>query len=106
MINYAILQMPISLWHKEQFLFMEGAKVKLEDYCFVYRGEIEEMETNEQVLETLFHQFNTELPPHYAGRSLSSGDIVMLQNEDKQTFHLCCMIGWVELQDFAGITLT
>lgn len=102
MINYAILQMPISLWHSRDILFTKDSIVDRKDYCHVYRGKLEMEKKNEfSPLDHLFELFNLHHPENYAGRSMSGGDVVMLEENGNRTYYLCCSFGWHKLENFS-----
>jgi hypothetical protein len=96
--------MPVSQWYKNHILFDSNSVVHRADYCAVYQGDVTEesidSNDNEVVLEYLFEKFNIRHPKHYAGRSMSAGDIVMIDSGDSAKYYLCCFFGWHELQGF------
>jgi hypothetical protein len=95
-MRYTIFQMPVSLWHKNHIIFNENTLVSLADYCAVWEDElIGKYIRPEDALEEIFFIFNTQYPKHYAGRPLSGGDIVKLED----TYYLCCSTGWRKLKD-------
>jgi hypothetical protein len=51
--------------------------------------------SNEDILEELFRIFNLACPVDYAGRPLSCGDVVQIED----TFYRCQSCGWKELND-------
>lgn len=55
-----------------------GLKVKYENYDFVYKGGLKDMD-----LEDIFMQFNEARPDDYKGRSLSVSDVVVLNKENE-----------------------
>lgn len=103
-MSYTIMQMPSSLWHAQNTLFTSDSVVKREDYCTVYQGDTEEdcpqLENPISILEKLFEIFNIHHPEYYAGRSLSAGDIVMIDTGDQAIYYLCCSFGWHQLENF------
>lgn len=109
-MSYTIYQMPSSLWHKNHAVFDKNSVVHREDYCPVYQGSIQEdtgyngdnadLDDNYNALEALFDVFNLNHPQNYASRSLSSGDVVMIDNGVKAKYYLCCSLGWHELDNY------
>lgn len=59
------------------------------DYQVVYDGEVESND-----LEVLYAKFNVDLPPDYAGHSLSMSDVVELYDEIGSEFYYCDRIGF------------
>ena len=51
--------------------------------------------TNEEILEMMFYKFNMERPEDFKGHSLSTSDIIIL-NDDAMWF--CDSYGWQELE--------
>lgn len=98
-MEYTLMQMPSSLWHMRQFIFDKDSKVFLKDYVPVYKGEVSvEVPEDDKYfvdhhLDKLFHIFNTAWPANFCARSMSSGDVVYI-NED---YYLCCSFGWHKL---------
>lgn len=85
-MNYTILQQI-----NPTFRVTEEENIKKEQYKTVYSGTIEEGDLNKnQILENIFIKFNVSHPEGFKGHSLSTSDIVILDNEA----YLCDMIGW------------
>lgn len=60
----------------------------------VYSGVIE-AEDPVKALGKLFEIFNVSYPPNYDGRSMSPGDIVILDG----TKYICCGMGWKQVRE-------
>ena len=85
-MNYTILQQI-----NPTFRVTEEENIKKEEYKPVYSGTIEEGDLNiNQILENIFIKFNVSHPEGFKGHSLSTSDIVILDNEA----YLCDMVGW------------
>lgn len=85
-MNYTILQQI-----NPTFRVMEEENIKKEQYKTVYSGTIEEDDLNiNQILENIFIKFNISHPEDFKGHSLSTSDIVILDNQT----YLCDIIGW------------
>lgn len=56
--------------------------VKINDYAYVWYGDVNEdfgdVQDTYVLLDLIFRKFNVDHPNHFAGHSLSVGDIVML----------------------------
>ncbi len=85
-MNYTILQQI-----NPTFRVTEEENIEKEQYKTVYSGIIKEegLNTN-QILENIFIKFNISHPEGFEGHSLSTSDIVILDNQT----YLCDMIGW------------
>lgn len=80
---------------KEINFFVNSKKVdyNIDDYKNMYEGEINEevaQESTTWILERLFSIFNISRPDDFKGHSLSTNDIVVLDNQA----WLCDNIGW------------
>lgn len=85
-MNYTILQQI-----NPTFRVTEEENIKKEQYKTVYSGTIEEEGLNiNQILENIFIKFNISHPKDFKGHSLSTSDIVILDNQT----YLCDMVGW------------
>lgn len=73
-----------------------GLAIEPKNYEMVYSDTLEPDVTP----ETLFRQFNTDIPPDYRGRSMSVSDVVVLVRNGKETAHFCDSIGFVTLDSF------
>ena len=55
------------------------------DYTMVYKGDIENEQIVDKILEDIFYKFQHveghNCPDDYAGRSLSVGDVIVLENK-------------------------
>jgi hypothetical protein len=102
-MKFTIMQMPMSLWHKEHILFNEDTRVNQNDYVPVYKGDVppEVDQSNVYaVLEYLFEIFNIHHPENYPGRSLSRGDVVLIEKDNTLTYYLCASFGWHAINYF------
>lgn len=84
-MNYTILQQI-----NPTFRVTEEENIKKEQYKTVYSGIIEEDLNINQILENIFIKFNISHPKDFKGHSLSTSDIVILDNEA----YLCDVVGW------------
>ena len=84
-MNYTILQQI-----NPTFRVTEEENIEKEQYKTVYSGIIEEDLNINQILENIFIKFNISHPEDFKGHSLSTSDIVILDNEA----YLCDMVGW------------
>ena len=50
--------------------------------------------TNEEILEILYYKFNMERPEDFKGHSMSTSDIVILNDEN---MYFCDSYGWQEV---------
>ena len=77
-----------------------GLFVERSHYNHLYTGTIEQDVEPQQVLDTIFQQFNTSQPPDFAGHSLSISDVVVLiQNGVPSAFYVD-VIGFTEVPEF------
>ena len=98
--KFSIYQIKESVVEKEPlkaFAWYEEIKAKygnvdMNDYDKVYSGEIEENDVFE-ALERLFTIFNIMRPEDFKGHSLSTGDIVELD----ENFWYCDSFGWKQI---------
>lgn len=84
-MNYTILQQI-----NPTFRVTKEENIEKEQYKTVYSGTIEEDLNINQILENIFIKFNISHPKDFKGHSLSTNDIVVLDNEA----YLCDMVGW------------
>lgn len=85
-MNYTILQQI-----NPTFRVTKEENIEKEQYKTVYYGTIEEEDLNKnQILKNIFIKFNISHPEGFEGHSLSTSDIVILDNEA----YLCDMVGW------------
>lgn len=68
-------------------------------YDKVYEGEIENAS-----LEDLYYRFNREIPPDYAGRSMSVSDVIEFDNNGYKTFHYCDSLGFKDIEFDPALT--
>lgn len=85
----------------------EAVAVKPENYDLVYVGDLSEMKaktaglyTQEDTLHALFEEFNIYQPGDYTGHPLSTGDIVVLREEGKNSAHYVDTTGYTEMPHF------
>lgn len=69
-----------------------------DDYERIWTGTINEQETAE-ILEAIYLVFNLHHPKDFHHYSLSIGDIVVLEG-DERTTHFCDRTGWTEIPNF------
>ena len=97
MKSYKIYQLPVQ--NKATFMdyeFVKAHKVipDFKDYNLVYEGEIEDYGANDvTLLEMIYHELNVNHPADYTARSLSTSDVVEINNQ----FYYCDAIGYVNL---------
>ena len=79
------------------FRWWDLAKIyfDINDYHIVYECE----RPNDTTLEDIFYEFNCDHPSDYKGHSLSTSDVVQI--DDKVFF--CDDIGWEDITDIAKI---
>lgn len=77
-------------WYDE--IIEKFGSININDYDKVYSGEIEEGDVFE-ALERLFTIFNIMRPEDFKGHSLSTGDIVELD----ENFWYCDSFGWKQI---------
>ena len=80
-----------------EFLSDRGWKVRPEDYVCVYSGKT----LPENALEELFRVFNVDHPSDYTGRSVSTGDVIVLYGE-QATAHYVDPVGFRTLEGFVS----
>lgn len=85
----------------------EAVAVKPENYDLVYVGELSELKaktaglyTQEDTLHALFEEFNIYQPKDYTGHPLSTGDIVVLREDGKNSAHYVDTTGYTEMPHF------
>lgn len=97
-MRYYILKLPCSNpnWCREP----KTETINPNDYVPVWTDEIEVDPAFEieHTLEKIFSRFNMDIPDHYAASSMSTGDIILLQDGDKLKYYLCCHIGWKRME--------
>lgn len=72
-----------------------GLKVDYENYDFVYKGSLDQMD-----LEDIFRKFNEDRPTDFQGRSLSVSDVVVLNKDGQTTAHFVDSFGFKEVSGF------
>ena len=85
----------------------EAVAVKPENYDLVYVGDLSELKaktaglyTQEDTLHALFEEFNIYQPGDYTGHPLSTGDIVVLREDGKNSAHYVDTTGYTEMPHF------
>ena len=97
-MKYTIFQIKNPTNSREEEMFMKYAfrgldridNVDLNRYEKVYEGNIEMTGSDFKILEELFTMFNINRPKDYNGRSMSTSDIVLLNNN----YYYCDRVGW------------
>lgn len=72
-----------------------GLKVDYNNYDFVYRGNLEQMD-----LEDIFRKFNEDRPDDFRGRSLSVSDVVILNKDGEVSAHFVDSFGFKDVPEF------
>lgn len=85
----------------------EAVAIKPENYDLVYVGDLSELKaktaglyTQEDTLHALFEEFNIYQPGDYTGHPLSTGDIVVLREDGKNSAHYVDTTGYTEMPHF------
>ena len=73
-----------------------GLSVKPENYELVYEAPL----TAKDDLESIYTRFNVDRPADFTGHSLSVSDIVVLNQDGKNTAHYCDRVGFSEVPEF------
>ena len=73
-----------------------GLSVKPENYGLVYEAPL----TAKDDLESIYTRFNVDCPADFTGHSLSVSDIVVLNQDGKNTAHYCDRVGFTEVPEF------
>lgn len=76
----------------KQPAFDDTFQVKWQDYNLIYEGTINNADP-ETILDDIFYKFNIDHPKNFNNRSLSSGDIVEINN----IYYLCLSVGWKKI---------
>lgn len=74
----------------------EKGKVTIYDYVQVYRYDIPSRNDHINLLDEIFEKFNINHPEDYHSTSLSTSDVVMLDD----VAYYCDSFGWKELPDW------
>jgi Antirestriction protein (ArdA). len=77
-------------------LHERGHKVDMQNYDKVYSGV---MRPNEN-LESIYTRFNVDRPEDFKDHSLSMSDVVVIQQNGKDTAHYCDTFGFAEVPEF------
>ena len=70
--------------------------MKPENYELVYEAPL----TAKDDLESIYTRFNVDRPADFTGHSLSVSDIVVLNQDGKNTAHYCDRVGFTEVLEF------
>ena len=72
------------------------------NYNLVYAGELSDIhgQSQSEKLNAVFEKFNIDHPADYKGHSLSVSDIVVLNEDGKNSAHFVDSFGFTELPDF------
>jgi hypothetical protein len=98
-MRYAIFQVKNLFTRDYGFMSLKtnkevNGKIDVSKYDFVYKGTIVESgRSNEEMLEELFETFNINHPNDYKGRSISTGDIILLGT----VAYYCDSFGWQKI---------
>lgn len=99
MTNYSISIYQCPAETEYCFRDYDENKFNFSDYEIVYEGNFisthiwNETNSENEVLELIFEQFNSEYPRNYEGRSLSVSDIVCVNGR----YYYCEPMGWYRL---------
>lgn len=80
----------------------QGVKLNQEDYDLIYEGNWNELKgiSAEDKLNSIWTEFNTDLPVDFKGHSLSVSDVIIVGNEDIQTAHYVDRFGFTDFPEF------
>lgn len=96
--NYVIYQVNV----KVEFAFMDWDWTEQHDWSFnqyysVWNG-TEKAKSLPSLLESLFRTFNLTPPEGYRAHSMSTSDVVRVDDENNNTkYYYCDSIGWVDI---------
>ena len=77
--------------------------VSISDYELVYNGNLADIDSRNNLnekLEAIFTKFNTDRPEDFKGHSLSVSDVVVIEQDGKQTAHFVDDVGYQNVPDF------
>lgn len=106
--EYFIYQSPAALKYVRISVgYDQNSVIRRADYLAVAKGQFNPAVSEHDLLGELFHIYNHQddeanetILKHYAGNSMSSGDVIELRYPDGRTSTwLCCSIGWHKLSD-------
>ncbi|MCD8235219.1 MAG: YodL domain-containing protein [Prevotellaceae bacterium] len=100
--SYAIYQLKQSSENMDRafmplkYLYEKHIPVQREKYALVYRAQLEDGET----LDDLYLKFNMNHPSDYTGHSLSISDVVVLRRDGTETAFYVDDMGFSEVPEF------
>lgn len=74
----------------------------MDDYHFVYSGEIEFENDTHSCLNELFRKFNLYHPLDYKSHSMSVSDVVSLMENGSWKWYYCDSWGWKDITDIVN----
>ena len=91
--------------HYKRFEGLAGQPepVSISDYELVYNGNLADIDSRNNLnekLEAIFTKFNTDRPEDFKGHSLSVSDVVVIEQDGKQTAHFVDDVGYQNVPDF------
>ena len=100
-MKFTIMQIklePMRVYGFMDYSYAINHGFKLDDYNEVYYGDmpLDEDEDIFHFLDNLFHIFNIQRPEDFEGHSMSTSDLVKL--EDGRIFY-CDFVGWRQLDN-------
>ncbi len=82
------------------WLESKGKAVERENYTLVYTAPLTQQDDTPERLESLWYQFNNEIPGDFTGHSLSVSDIVALKQGGRVSCHYADSYGFQEIPGF------
>lgn len=78
-----------------------GIAISTQNYDLVYSGTLDAslLDIND-LLETIYIEFNCNHPAGFTGHSLSVSDVIVIQHEGKEKAFYCDWIGFREISGF------
>lgn len=98
-MNIKILQIPMQTKINNPDLYLknilyDNKDIDISNYEMVYEYDEDfNIEDDFDILEKIFHKFNVEQPEDYKNPSLTSGDVIELDNRK----YFCAFMGWKKL---------
>jgi DNA repair protein RadC len=83
-----------------QELQEDGLDVERQHYTMRYVGDIEKSTDTQERLDSLYQQFNVNLPSDFTGHSMSVGDVVVLKQDGVVSAHYVDSLGFAALPAF------
>ena len=83
-----------------QELQAEGLDVERQHYTMRYVGDLEKSADTQERLDSLYEQFNVNLPSDFTGHSMSVGDVVVLKQDGVVSAHYVDSFGFAALPAF------